>query len=303
VGGRDAHDGGRTGVRHRLVGRHPLRLLVVNADDLGFAPGVNRGISEAHDAGTLSSASMMVNTPAFAEAVSLAMARPRLGVGLHLNLVSGRPLTDAPSLVNARTGEFHSLGELARRALTGRVRREEVRRECDAQLRALAGAGIVPTHLDSHRHAHALPGILPAVAASAYEAGLHWVRRPLDRPTPASPAASAKMLVLHAAWRRALVDVDRAHLPLLARAPNFRGIALQGAADVEAQLLALLDRLPPGATELMLHPGYDDRTLAAQDPYRHEREREVAALCAPAVRTRLARGDIMLTNFASADLR
>jgi predicted glycoside hydrolase/deacetylase ChbG (UPF0249 family) len=275
------------------------RLLVINADDLGFAPGVNRGIIESFDAGTLSSASMMVNTPAFVEAVPLALARtPRLGVGLHLNLVGGRPLTAAPSLTNARTGEFHPLAELARRALLGWVRTDDVRRECDAQLHALAAAGIVPTHLDSHRHAHALPGILPAVVASAYEGGLHWVRRPLDRPAVTDPAASAKMLLLHAAWRRALVNVDRAHLPLLARAPHFRGIALQGARDVEARLLALLDRLPEGATELMMHPGYDDPTLAAQDPYRHEREREVVALRSPAVRARLARGDVRLVSFA-----
>jgi chitin disaccharide deacetylase len=285
----------------RAADRAPRRrLLVINADDLGFAPGVNRGIIEAHDAGTLSSASMMVNTPAFAAAVPLALARhPQLGVGLHLNLVAGRPLTDAPSLVNARTGEFHSLAELARRALTGRVRADDVRRECDAQLRALAAACITPTHLDSHRHAHALPGILPAVAASAHEAGLHWVRRPLDTPVLREPAASAKMLTLHAAWRRALVHVDPAHLPLLARAPHFRGIALQGAPDVEHRLLALLDRLPGGVTELMLHPGHDDATLAAQDPYRQERERELAALVSANVRARLERGDIQLVNFGS----
>jgi predicted glycoside hydrolase/deacetylase ChbG (UPF0249 family) len=276
-----------------------MRLLLINADDLGFAPGVNRGIVEAHDAGTLTSASMMVTTPGFAEAVALAAQRPRLGVGLHLNLVAGRPLTDATSLVDARTGTFHPLAELARRALTGRVRADDVRRECDAQLRALAAAGIRPTHLDSHRHAHALPGILPAVAASAHDAGLHWVRRPLDHPRLREPAASAKMLVLHAAWRRALVGVDRSQLPLLARAPHFRGIALQGAPDVEARLLGLLDRLPDGATELMMHPGYDDDTLARQDPYRREREREVAALRSDAVRARLERGDIRLVSFAT----
>jgi predicted glycoside hydrolase/deacetylase ChbG (UPF0249 family) len=275
------------------------RLLVINADDLGLSPGVNRGIIETHDAGTISSASMMVNTPAFTDAVSLAYSRrPRLGVGLHLNLVAGRPLTDVPSLTDARTGDFHPLAELARRALSGRVRADDVRRECDAQLRALAAAGIIATHLDSHRHAHALPGVLPAVAASAHEAGLHWVRRPLDRPSLRGPVASAKILMLHAAWRRALVGVDRAHLPLLARAPYFRGISLQGAPDVEARLLRLLDRLPAGPTELMLHPGYDDAALAAQDPYRHEREREVAALCSPAVRARLARGDVRLVSFA-----
>src|SRR3954469_12747064 len=264
-----------------------MRLLIINADDLGFAPGVNRGIVEAHDGGTLTSASMMVTTPGFAEAVALAAQRPRLGVGLHLNLVAGRPLTDATSLVDARTGTFHSLAELARRALSGRVRAEDVRRECDAQLRALAAAGLIATHLDSHRHAHALPGILPAVAASAHEAGIHWVRRPLDRPSVGDVAASAKMLVLRAAWRRGRAGVDGAHLPLLARAPYFRGIILQGSEHVEARLLHLLDHLPAGPTELMMHPGYDDATLATQDPYRREREREVTALRAPSVRERL----------------
>jgi predicted glycoside hydrolase/deacetylase ChbG (UPF0249 family) len=276
------------------------RLLVINADDFGFAPGVNRGIVEAHEAGSLSSTSMLVNAPAFDEAVQLVRTRvPRLGVGLHLNLIAGRPLSDATSLVNPRTGLFHALPELARRALSGRVYSADVRRECDAQLAALRSAGITPTHLDSHRHAHALPGVLAAVVASARAAGVPVVRRPLDRPSVSEPAAAAKMLVLHAAWRVAYRAVDADGRALLARSPHFRGIALQGARDVEARLLALVDHLPAGATELMLHPGHDDAVLAAQDPYRHEREWEVAALCAPAVRARLERGDVRLVSFAA----
>lgn len=275
------------------------RLLVINADDLGFAPGVNRGIVEVHEAGVLTSASMMVNAPAFTDAVALVRARaPRMGVGLHLDLVAGRPISNAPSLVDRRTGRFFSLGELARRAFAGRIRQDDVRRECDAQLAALAASGIRPTHLDSHRHAHALPDILPAVAASARDAGLRWVRRPLDRPTLRAPAASVKMLLLLGAWRRALGGVARDDLPLLARAPNFRGIALQDASDVEQRLLRLIDDLPEGITELMLHPGYDDAVLAAQDPYRHQRQREIAALTSPAVRERLRRGDVRLASFA-----
>jgi predicted glycoside hydrolase/deacetylase ChbG (UPF0249 family) len=276
------------------------RLLVINADDFGFAPGVNRGIVEAHEAGSLSSTSMMVNAPAFDEAVQLVRTRvPRLGVGLHLNLIAGQPLSDATSLVNPRTGRFHTLAELAARAVSGRVHPADVRRECDAQLAALRSAGIVPTHLDSHRHAHALPGVLPAVVASARAAGVPVVRRPVDQPSAREPAAAVKMLVLHAAWGVAYRAVDADGRALLSRSPHFRGIALQGVPDVEARLLALLDRLPAGATELMLHPGHDDAVLAAQDPYRQEREREVAALCAPAVRARLARGDVRLVSFAA----
>jgi predicted glycoside hydrolase/deacetylase ChbG (UPF0249 family) len=275
------------------------RLLVINADDLGFAPGVNRGIVEAHEAGTLSSASMMVTTPAFDEAVEIVRGRaPRLGIGLHLNLIAGRPLTTVPTLADPRTGAFHPLPELAARAVSGRVSAADVRRECDAQLAALIAAGIRPTHLDSHRHSHALPGVLAPVVASALAAGVRVVRRPLDRPMLGDPVASAKMLVLHAAWRAALVGVNAAGHALLAHSPHFRGIALQGAPDVGSRLLTLLDHLPSGATEVMLHPGYDDPVLAAQDPYRAEREGEVAALRSAPVRERITRGDIRLVTFA-----
>jgi predicted glycoside hydrolase/deacetylase ChbG (UPF0249 family) len=275
------------------------RQLVVNADDFGLAPGVNRGILEAHSAGSLTSTSALVTGQAFVEAAALARERaPTLGIGLHLDLVAGRPLTHAPSLTDARTGHFHSLGALARRALVGGVRAAEVRRECDAQLAALMQAGIRPTHLDSHRHAHALPGVLPAVLASARAAGIRIVRRPLDRIALRHPIASTKIAMLHAAWRRAISGVAREDHQLIERAPRFRGITLQGASDVRARLLDFLDRLEPGTTELMLHPGYDDTELAALDPYRAPRERELAALTSPEWRERLAANEIRLVSFA-----
>ena len=259
---------------------------------------MNRGIVEAHRAATLSSTSMMVNTPAFGEAVSLSREQaPALGIGLHFNLLSGAPLSEVPTLINARTRRFASLGELAARAFRGLLSAADVRRECDAQLAALAGAGVTVTHIDSHRHTHALPGILAPVLASARAAGIRVVRRPLDQ-LARDPVASAKVLALHASWRAAARGLSAGDRELLARSPTFRGIALQGAADVQERLLALFDRLPDGATEIMLHPGYDDGVLAAQDPYRAEREREVRALTSTAVRERLTRGDIRLVSFA-----
>ena len=274
------------------------RRVVINADDLGFAPGVNRGIIEAFEAGVLSSASMMVNTPAFGAATALARERaPLLGVGLHLNLLTGSPLSVAPTLCDPRTETFFSLGELARRAFAGRVSADDVRRECDAQLGALHAEGIRITHLDSHRHTHALPGILPAVLASVRAAGVRVVRRPLDVVVPSEPTVTAKVMVLRASWAAALRGVTPEDRLLLTRSPNFRGIALQGAPDVEHRLLALLDRLPAGDTEIMMHPGYDDAVLALQDPYRAEREREVLALTSIALCERLDQGDLELVRF------
>jgi len=275
-----------------------MRLLVINADDLGFAPGVNRGIFDAHAAGTVTSASMMVTTPAFAEAAERVQRdATRLGVGLHLNLVVGAPLSNVPSLVDPETGQFHPLDAFVRRALAGQIEPTEVRRECEAQLAALVAAGITPTHVDSHRHVHAMPGILPVVAAVAHAAAIPVVRRPLDRVSVLDPVASAKMLVMHAAWRTALTGVAPAHRGLLGRAPHFRGIAMQGSPDIRDRLLATIDQLPLGSTEIMVHPGYDDEVLAAQDAFRAERVVELNALRDPAVVARLQKGDVKLVTF------
>ena len=275
-----------------------MRILVINADDLGFAPGVNRGIFDAHAAGTVTSASMMVTTPAFADAAErVRRDATRLGVGLHLNLVVGAPLSSVPSLVDPETGRFNPLDAFVRRSLAGQIDPVEVRRECEAQLQALVAAGITPTHIDSHRHLHAMPGILPVVAAVAHDAAIPVVRRPLDRISVLDPVASAKMLAVHAAWRTALTGVAPAHRGLLARAPHFRGIAMQGAPDIRDRLLATIDQLPIGATEIMVHPGYDDEVLAAQDVFRAERAVELSALCDPAVVERLQKGDVKLVSF------
>ena len=65
------------------------------------------------------------------------------------------------------------------------------------------------------------------------------------------------------------------------------------------RLLRLLDDLRPGVTELMVHVGYADRALAAVDRYTEQRERELEALCSPAVRERLRRHGIELAHFGA----
>src|SRR5206468_10377269 len=62
------------------------RYLIVNADDLGYSHGVNRGILEAHSSGIVTSASLMVRWPATTDAVLAARDCPGLSLGLHLDL-------------------------------------------------------------------------------------------------------------------------------------------------------------------------------------------------------------------------
>jgi len=116
------------------------RFLIVNADDFGLSAGVNRGIIEAHEHGIVTSASLMVRQRAVAAAAAYAKQRPRLSVGLHLDL--GEWIF--------QNGEWVKLYEM--------VNAEDataVATEVAAQLgefRRLVGRD--PTHLDSHQHVH-----------------------------------------------------------------------------------------------------------------------------------------------------
>lgn len=250
------------------------------------------GILEAHSAGTVTATSMMVHGPGWDDGVRRARATPTLDVGLHFNLLMGTPLTPAPSL-RRRTGEFLSLAALARRALTGAIRAADVAAECEAQLAALREAGIAVTHLDSHRHTHALPVVFGAVSRVAAAHGLP-LRRPLESPGwfAADVASQARRALVAAAWRVASVGVPAVRAP-----DHFVGMSLQGGRRFASRLPRVLDRLPSGTTELMVHPGHVDDLLVAADPYTWQRERELEALTAPGLAAELRRRDIALVGF------
>ncbi|KAA9332281.1 ChbG/HpnK family deacetylase [Hymenobacter busanensis] len=139
------------------------RQVIINADDFGLSPSVNRAIVDAYRAGNLTSTTMMVNMPGTADGARLAAETPGLAIGLHFCLTEGRPLTTAPSLTD-EAGNFLERGALLKRALRGQVKAEEVRAEFEAQLAKLESLGIRPTHTDSHQHVHMFPAVFRAVA-------------------------------------------------------------------------------------------------------------------------------------------
>jgi predicted glycoside hydrolase/deacetylase ChbG (UPF0249 family) len=115
-----------------------MKWLIVTADDFGMSRGVNRGIIEAHRAGILTSASLLVDAAASDDAAALTRDWPTLSVGLHLNLDRHGP--------------------------------EAVPRELERQLaRFMALVGTAPTHVDSHHDVHHDPRVLPHVLAWARE--------------------------------------------------------------------------------------------------------------------------------------
>jgi predicted glycoside hydrolase/deacetylase ChbG (UPF0249 family) len=127
-----------------------MKCIVVNGDDLGASPGVNRGIAEVHRRGPLTSASLMVNMPASQEGARLTRDLPGLSVGLHANLTdaSGRALVDLET------------GERCRAVLQEQLL-------CFWEL-----MGRPPTHLDAHHNLHRNPRLLPYFLEAADRYGL-----------------------------------------------------------------------------------------------------------------------------------
>ena len=270
------------------------RRLIINADDYGISRGVNIGIIEAARAGAVTSASAIVNLPAFDDAVARARSAPSLSLGLHLNLTSGRPLSAVPSLTRSN-GDFYALPMLAIRASLGLVAAPDVMRESLAQMDRMIGAGLQPTHLDSHRHVHAHPAIFATVVAAAASRGISRVRIPRE-----------PMRVNAVDWRAALKKAGLLGCTYLAGrgadgGDSFFGISLQGGRSFAARLFALIPRLPPGLSELMVHPGYSDVSLAEWDNYTRGREAELSVLCSRQFRELLDSCAVTLTSFG--DLR
>lgn len=286
------------------------RNLIVNADDLGWTAGVNGGIAEAHRNGIVTSASLMANGQAFAQAVEFARDAPALSVGVHLNLTDGPPAApnDAvPSLLN-RNSEFEGgpdslLLKIATRGLSLR----EVETEWQAQIARVRDAGLQPTHLDGHKHVHMLPGLFEIALRLAKRNSIECIR--------VSHEASSLRSALSTGELRAAVvlkqGVQARGLKLLARDAReqaqragisttdyFCGIAQTGELT-KAGVARLLRNLPEGTTELMCHPGYADDTLRkTATRLQASRQKEVAILTDPEIRNLVASQGIRLIDYA-----
>lgn len=258
-----------------------MRALILNADDFGLTPGINEGIIEAHQKGLLTSATLMANGLAFEEAVNLAQMHPTLDLGIHLTLTWGKPLSALPKggpLVTPK-GEFQrSIPRLWVIASRPQGQRQ-IKGELQAQIERVLEEGITPSHFDSHKHIHLLPPILEILLEIGEEYRIRRCRCPLEasfcKNLPAPVKGRLRARILAPLARRAR---KRLYQQGWSTPDYFYGIALTGAWTVQ-KLEEVLRHLPPGVTEIMLHPGRVDSFLN-QLPSRlvGSRERELAIL-------------------------
>lgn len=268
--------------------------LVVNSDDFGMTEGTNRAILDSHTHGIVTSTSLLANGLAFDHAVALAHDMPTLGVGVHLTLTEGKPLTPLFS------GEFPlSNAPYVRAMLTGRLDRRAIWREFEAQTAKIIDAGLRPTHIDGHKYIHLLPGIADIAADTARKFNIPFIRlpRPADPPTPISRAVGLAALIVME-W------TARPFTRGLKHADRFVGFADTGHLT-DSRLLRLLHRSRPGVTELVCHPAYltGEHTALITNGYQwidtYDFERETAAVGSPTVRDRLTSLGWTLTHFGA----
>jgi chitin disaccharide deacetylase len=287
-----------------------LRNLIVNADDLGWTEGVNRGIAEAHRNGIVTSASLLANGAAFASGVEMARTTPGLGVGVHLNLSDGEPVAErelVTTLLNDK-GQLEGRPEslllkLARRSVSV----QEIEQEWDAQIQKVRDSGVEPTHLDGHRHVQMLPGLFEIALRLAKKHGIAAVRISHEESSlRAALSAGAKqkgtVVMKQGVQARGLKLLapdarEQAERAGIAAADYFCGIAQTGELTKEG-VLHLLEVLPEGTTELMCHPGYMDDDLAkSATRLQASRQTELAILTDTQVRNLVASQGIRLIDY------
>lgn len=267
-----------------------MKRLIVNADDFGLTRGVNRAISECHQRGIVSAATLMATGACFDEAVALAAQMPRLSIGCHVVLVDGEPLLPAGqvrSLLAPGTNRFyHSIGDVLRAVATGRFRAHEIEAEARAQFARLQRAGIAVSHFDAHKHAHMFPSILRPLLRAASTHGVAAVRNPFEAPRVLrwSDVLSDRKLLLRkcetSLLRAALLQgwLRTVYSAGFFTTDGCLGVAATGTMN-EAKLRTMLKRMPHGTWELVCHPAYNDSDLAAiRTRLRASREMDMAAL-------------------------
>ncbi len=278
--------------------------LIINADDLGFSPGVTDGILAAHKNGVLTSATLMTTMRDRDRAIDLAgvagsgAAGQPLGVGIHLSLTQGTPLTPCRRILS-RDGEFiRSLPKLFLKLRT-KGARQEAQDELIAQIKYALSRGLSPTHVDSHKHVCHLPALHAALIAACQTTGIHWLRtaREISPPPPGIPKLP---LAYRPLVRFARTLAKKAAAAGLQTPDYFLGLSTTGKTAPEHFLALAKNPPPPGAlTEFMVHPGYATDITSTETRLLNQRQLELDALVNLTVMQTLSESGFLLVPYSS----
>jgi len=155
-----------------------LKQLIINADDFGLSEEINRGIIQTYKQGVLTNASLMANMPAFENTVELCKQNPGLGIGVHLNIIRGKPILikeKVKSLIDSQ-GYFYNFSQFIRKGIFSQLDLKQIEGEFRAQINKILDWGIKITHFDTEKHIHSLPWIAKILSGLADEFKINKIR-------------------------------------------------------------------------------------------------------------------------------
>ncbi len=295
------------------------RYLIVNADDFGMSDGVTEGIVRAWRDGVVTSASALINLDGAPERIARAHTEyPALPIGLHLNVTLGKPVLPpekVPSLVDA-DGNFYDRFRIFEHI--HKISLDDLRAELFAQAELLRAVGVDFDHIDYHQH-------LMVTHTPFYPLVCELARTfdvPVRQPVPESfygqikvrgkssgattqtalkfvtqyPALILRLVpgFLPSTYHQKATWLDNAGI----KTTNWLVMSLYDKPSVENFVL-VLKQLPPGISELVVHPAIvDDGLRRWGGSYIRRRADELAMLTDPRVREALAESRVELVDFS-----
>lgn len=155
--------------------------VIINSDDFGYSPAVNKATVAAFKAGLITSTTMLANfEEGFADAEQV--IRNKLidtrAIGIHLNLTDGNPLTEG--IKNCERfcdgNKFHARARQANLFKLSVAEKNAVQQELNAQIERIKSLGFIPSHIDSHHHVHTEWAVMDIIRDIAPVHGIRKVR-------------------------------------------------------------------------------------------------------------------------------
>lgn len=266
---------------HLLGYPSDARLLIINADDFGMCHAVNQAVIGALAEGIVRSTTVMAPCPWAWHALRFLATHPYIPFGVHLTVIADwaeypwgpvTPASQVPTLVNEH-GHFYNFDQMP--AFLAGVNLDELETEFRAQIEAVLGWGLQPTHLDWHcLRLDGWDDVFEVMLGLAREYGLAL------RVIACSQIAKVQSLGLPAN--------DRGFLDSYSLDP----------ATKAAHYAALLRALPAGLSEWAIHPGLDTPELLTIEPVgNHIRQTDYDFLISQAAKDIVQEEGIILLDY------
>lgn len=264
-----------------------MKNLIINSDDYGRSPDISRGIRDAHLKGVVTSTTCMMNIPTTVDDIAIALREtPQLGLGVHLVLTMGRPISASETVSSAidEKGNFFKYTPFVENL--PKLNINEVKAEWRTQIETfIKAAGRKPTHIDSHHHSSFFtPSLFRGMLelAKEYDCAIRF---------PFTNNVSAEL-------EETFKEIPNLIKEFNPRHPDVFIVDFYDEKATHEELLGIINNVETGSTEIMCHPGYVIDAFVQESVYNKQRETELKILTDPSIKQTIQACNIELITFA-----